>query len=927
MSFFQMTIDSAVDMIMGSFSGDREPSPADVTRQVDEFLLTPLLSHLRASRTEIVNEVLRRARVVVGAAACLEDDRDHIEWLGSADRSTWRFWPRLQAYLKDVDHLPPAIIRELDNSTDRTIELLESPSRQDNWDRRGLVVGHVQSGKTTHYTALAAKSMDAGYQIIIILAGIHNNLRSQTHERIDKHLIGRHSAALVEAVRRDGSVGVTIGIFGVGEEDRRRGRPELPCAVLTVTSSAEDGDFRTVIANQIGFQVGATSRLVLVVKKHRTILRNLISWLRVQNSGGQLWSESFRIPAPALVIDDEADHASMNIARDPETEASKINELIRKLLVSFDHVGFVGYTATPFANIFAQHDLPGDHLGPDLFPKSFIINLKSPSDYIGPAVVFGHPGDESAGIPSQLPLPMYVPVDDSDSWIPGRHRSNFLPGPAPASLREAIQVFVLACAARVCRGDRKVHNSMLVHTTRFVNVQARVATQVEQIVDALLNILESGGESDRKVIVGEFEDVWQRRFFKSHVHFERELGDRCLPLPLWAEVRANINEVLARLSVMRINGTSADILAYSREPDGLQVIVIGGDKLSRGLTLEGLSVSYFLRTTNMYDTLMQMGRWFGYRPRYADLCRVFTTPRLYEAFREIALAMDDLRSDLDYMAAIGKTPYDFGLRVRTPSDGLLITAANKIRRGEEVQVRFAGELVQTLELARTGVQADQNRTAVKKLFRSMGDPVKTVRGQATSHHLWHGVDVGIIMEFLSCYEAYSTPSFCNHCEALRRYITEQTNQKPAELVAWTVAVIGKKHPGQTALIGNTVFPLIFRTRKEGTAPDRFETQAVVGSADECVDLSLREYEKALSTAQGPEGSRRAFRGERPAQRGLLLVYLIEDKESGRPDMFIPCIAISFPTSTTAEPLAYTVNRVWLENRGLIMELDDDAAIA
>jgi len=923
-SFVQMTVDSAVDLIMRAFSGDREPSPAEIIQQVDDFLSTPLLSHLRESQPDIVNEVLRRARVVVGAASSLEDARDHIEWLGAADRCSWRFWPRLQEYLKDVDHLPPAVIRELDSSTDRTLELLESPSRSDTWDRRGLVLGHVQSGKTTHYTALAAKSLDAGYQIIIVLAGIHNNLRSQTHERIDRHLIGRHSAALVEAVRRDRRVGVTVGFFGVGEEDHKLGRPELPCAVLTCTSSAEDGDFRTVIANQIGFQVGAASRLVLVVKKNATILRNLIAWLRLQNASGNMAGESVRIHAPALVIDDEADHASINTARDPETEPSRINALIRELLISFDHVGFVGYTATPFANIFAQHNNLGDTLGPDLFPKSFIINLKSPSDYIGPSVVFGHPGDESAGIPCQSPLPMYVPIHDSDAWIPGRHRRDFIPGPLPASLREAIQVFVIVCAVRACRGDTRVHNSMLVHATRFVNVQARIALQVEQTVNALLSILENGSESDREIVETEFEDVWQRRIVVPHPEFTRELSDRCPPLPQWTEVSANIKIVLARLRVMRINGSSADILAYSKESEGLQVIAIGGDKLSRGLTLEGLSVSYFLRTTNMFDTLMQMGRWFGYRPRYGDLCRVFTTPHLYDAFREIALTMDDLRADLDCMAAIGKTPYDFGLRVRTPSDGLLITAANKIRRGEEVQVRFAGELVQTLELARTGTQAEQNRTAVQNMLCSLLAPGKAVRGQTTSHHLWFDVDVSVVLEFLSHYEAYSTPSFYSHCEALRRYITEQTAK--TELGTWTVAVVGKKSPRQTVTIGSTVFPLIFRTRKEETPSDRFETQAVVGSADEAVDLDVLEYEKAIRNAQGTERSRRAFRGARPAQRGLLLIYLVEDVVSGRPDMFIPCIAVSFPESSTAEPLTYTVNRVWLEKHGLLTEWDDDASV-
>jgi hypothetical protein len=930
--FARFTVESAIDLIMQVFQGQSEPTPADVAHRVSELLLAPPFAHLRPLTSDIVTEVLRRTRVVIGAATTLDNDLDHIEWFPQADRVVWRFWPRLEDYLRRVERLPPSVLHELDQSTDQTVERLEAPDRIGDWDRRGLVVGHVQSGKTTHYTAVAAKALDAGYQVVIILAGIHNSLRSQTHERIDRHLIGRHSAALVDAVRQQGGQGWTVGIFGVGEEDRRLGRPELPCALLTCTTSAEDGDFRTTIANQIGFQVGPGSRLVLVVKKNATILRNLISWLRLQNASSGTQAGAPSIPSPVLVIDDEADHASMNTARDPEADPTRINQLIRELLLSFNRVAFVGYTATPFANIFAFHEDGNSRFGPDLFPHSFIMNLKAPSDYVGPGLGFGHPGDESAGIPEQSPLPMYVPVLDSTPWIPDRHRRDCVPGPVPQSLRDAIRLFVLVCAARATRGQADVHNSMLVHATRFIDVQEKVERQVANEVDGLRNLIGLGSPSDMSWIEREFRSVWDQRIVLDHPAFRQPLADRCLPLPAWENVWGHVGAALRRIQPMRINGQSTDALAYSRKAQGLYVIAVGGDKLSRGLTLEGLSVSYFLRASSMFDTLMQMGRWFGYRAGYVDLCRVYTTPALYRAFREISLAMDDLRADLDYMAAVNKTPRDFGLRVRTPSDGLVITAANKIRRGEDVQVRFANTIVQALEIPRTGTQADQNRAAVQRLLERLGEPDHLVRGDETPHSLWRNIPVSTVLEFLGEYEALATPSFFNHCDALRRYVREQVSR--SELTDWSIAVVGKK--GENALrVGQHVFPLVFRTSKS-TSVDRFETQAVVGSADEALDLDEAEFAKAmeLSPALGQPGTKRrsqpardAVRQARPAARGLLLLYLLEPSPQGSPEDFVPSVAISFPESETAHPLTYTVNKVWLEQRGLFAEWDDDASLS
>jgi hypothetical protein len=920
-SFGAVTPEMVVNLLMEAFTGDVQPSPAEVEAKVDSFLTGPFAG-LRTRKAEILEEVLRRIEVRIGTASTLDDDTDHVEWLRDLDRGGWRFWPRLEDFLRRQDRLPPAVLLELGQSTDQALERLESPDRAGRWDRRGLVVGHIQSGKTTHYTALAAKALDAGYQIVIILAGIHNSLRSQTHERIDRHLIGRDSAALLEAIRLGNMAGVER--IGVEREDQRLGRAPLQVSITTLTTSTENGDFRTHVANQVGLQVSGGSRLVMVVKKNATILRNLNRWLRASNPAGD------RLQAPTLVIDDEADHASVNTAGDPDADPTTINRLIRELLISFQRVGFVGYTATPFANIFIAAEGAHEKYGPDLFPKSFIVNLKAPSDYIGPALVFGHPGDESVGIPEQLPLPSYVRVTDAAPWIPDRHKTTHQPGGLPETLREAIRLFVMVCAARGCRDDEEAHNSMLVHATRFVNVQGRVAEQIEDELSALRNVIGSGSRDDVARIREQMAEVWQSRMASVHHEFVARLGERCPPLPEWRDVWERVRPAVERVRVLRINGGSADALAYSRASRGLYVIAVGGDKLSRGLTLEGLSISYFLRTSNMFDTLMQMGRWFGYRPRYADLCRVYTTPALHSAFREIALAVEDLRTDLDYMAAIGRTPVEFGLRVRTPSDGLLITSANKIRRGEEVEVRFAGDLKQVLEIERTGKRGEENRRAVHRLLEGLGPGDRSVRGERTPHWLWRGVPVATTLEFLESYEAIATPSFYHRCDALRRFIREQVTR--GALTEWTVVVVSKQQQADTPTvrIGASDIRLVRRTRVEGTPPERFRTQAVVGLAEEALDLTVDEHRAALEVTPPPKKggvpthpSREALRDKRPTTRGVLLIYPIHDVLDDDPAKFIPAVAVSFPADEAARALSYTVNEIWRAQHGLGAEPDED----
>jgi hypothetical protein len=526
---------------------------------------------------------------------------------------------------------------------------------------------------------------------------------------------------------------------------------------------------------------------------------------------------------------------------------------------------------------------------------------------------------------------MYVAVSDSQDWIPTPHKKDHNPGPLPESLREAVRLFLLICSARAVRGDDRAHNSMLAHATRFVLVQNRVAEQVEHELNSVRTLLDHGSPETRSVLEEDLSRLWHHRIGEPHPVFEERFGDRCLPRPQWEDVLRSLPAAAAKVRVMKINGTSDDALAYSRTPDGLSVIVIGGDKLSRGLTLEGLSVSYFLRTSNMFDTLMQMGRWFGYRPRYADLCRVYTTPDLYGSFREIALAVDDLRADLDRMALSNRTPQDFGLRVRTPSDGLLISAANKLRRGESIQVRFAGEIVQSLQIPRRGPAARANREALERLVAGLPQPERSVRGDSTAHFVWHDVAPSVVLDFLTSFEAYRTHSFLNRCEQLRRYIQDRIEQ--GELIQWTVCIVSK-HAEATASIGGQKIPLIERAAEDKELPaDHFGTKQMAGRAEEASDLTHEEFRDAMEQTWELERrggkaenelskmpAREEIRSVRPPQRGVLLLYPIRNVDSE--SEYLVSAAVSFPNSETAAPLTYTVNDVWRSEYGLSGDWDD-----
>lgn len=871
---------------------------------------------------QLVRKIETLCNVYVPATITLDDMRGHQEWLSSRRAEIqWRFWERYKRYLENDPDMPPQAIRRLDDVSDQILSRLEDPLRTGPWDRRGMVVGQVQSGKTSNYTALICKAVDSGYKLIVVLAGTHNSLRSQTQLRLDEGFLA------FDTQRR--------GLFN--PDNIRLGVGLLRWAELyhvhSLTNSSDKGDFNLKVAQQANVMIGGEP-VLLVVKKNSSVLKNLLKWSTSLQSSKQSNAQSQVHGIPLLLIDDEADNASINTNPildengdpDPEMDPSKINGLIRKLLNSFEQSAYIGYTATPFANIYIADSVVNEEFGEDLFPRSFIINLQPPSNYLGPAKLFGLTIEPASGKESTSGLPLIRPVRDYSEWMPDKHKKGHRPGPLPQSVKKAIKEFVLACAARSVRGQRHEHNSMLIHVTRFTMVQSYVAEQVKEELSFLQQRLRYGDGHAPDQIADELKALWDTDFIPTMRGFHKY---DLVPVH-WDQVKEELYIAASKIEVKKINGTAKDTLQYLEHKDGLSVICIGGDKLSRGLTLEGLSISYYLRASRMYDTLMQMGRWFGYRDGYIDLCRLHTTSDLEGWYRDITAADEELRQMFEDMAAQEKTPEEYGLGVKTHPDGLMITAAAKMRHGQKVMLSYSQDIVETVVFFDDTDINQQNLQTTERLIRDINTRNTRRNVEKTgSTYIWDDVSGEVVVDFLTDYITHETARKVRS-SVLTKYVKARMADK--ELVEWTIALISVENNIQSDfpfVIADLVVGPTERSRVNDPTDSKYRIRRLVSPRDEYIDLSEEERFQALLETQTrwkehrdrskskempdlPSGL--IIRGIRPAKRGLLLLYVLRHESAATPDPHSPIVgfAISFPKSSRGEESAieYVVNNIY-----------------
>ena len=879
----------------------------------------------------VIDELIRRFSQWIGKDSTLQNDKGHIQWLNAARKQNWIYWQRYCEWLELK--LSPVAVDALDQSTDWVLSLLEDPQREGAWDRRGLVVGHVQSGKTSHYTGLINKAADAGYKIIIVLAGLHNNLRAQTQIRLDEGFLGYETGSATSDTRR---------VIGVGEINSNPNiHPDF------ATTRSQKGDFNTKVAQHSGISPDSKP-LLFVVKKNKTVLTQLLRWTRnhLSKTRDQESGRKIVTHLPLLLIDDEADHASVDTGNqifdehghpDPQHEPTAINRLVRQILHTFRRSAYVGYTATPFANIFIHRQGVTIEEGHDLFPAAFIINLAAPSNYVGPARVFGlRVGDlREDGLPLIREVTDYATGDGTQGWMPQRHKNGHNPlyqgqDSLPPSLVEAIDAFLLSCAVRQLRGQSREHASMLVHVTRFTVVQKEVARQIEAHKKHIRQRLQR--QVDHLSLLDRLATLWERDFIPTSAGINEDITGGIPVLPSWPAILAILPEIIEDVQVRTINGMAKDALDYvEHQETGLKIIAIGGDKLARGLTLEGLSVSYFLRASRMYDTLMQMGRWFGYRPGYLDVCRLYTTGDLIEWFGHIADASEELRQEFDLMVESGGTPDDYGLRVKS-HPVLMVTSPLKMRTARSMMLSFSGCILETVALYRDQEPLQRNLAATQALLNALGSPDKSSQ-LGERGFLWKAASYELVMEFLIRYQTHPAARKVNG-GLLAEFIGSMA--EIGELTSWTVALFhgeGKKTP----ITDHLEINMLNRARK-GDHPDRYSIGRLLSPRDEAIDLDetawlaaltetqrsfkpdpgrLHENQELPKTPSGPAIRKiRGFGAEGVAahpERGLLLLYPLDPEHAELPDGTPAVIAfgISFPGSNARPKVEYKVdNLLW-----------------
>ncbi|GIN98107.1 endonuclease [Siminovitchia terrae] len=829
-----------------------------------------------------------------------QQNRDRKWWEKIKHEQDLYYWERYKKFVSST--LPYEVVKTIDDDTDVVMSNLANPF-EERFERYGMVVGHVQSGKTGNYSALISKAADAGYKFIVVIAGGLNNLRNQTQERLNESFIGRDGAE----------------ILGVGKFTGTE-RSKTP---VSLTSSLSD--FRASDANQAkqGLDLDMGDRpVILVLKKNTHTLNNVIEWLKSH------YQEEVKEHA-MLLIDDESDYASINTKKD--NNPTTINKKIRELLFLFRKKAYVAYTATPYANIFIDYKVENDGLGKDLFPDDFIYALQAPSNYFGAAKIFLDPQKR-----------YWVDVKDHLNIIPAKHKKDLVLEELPDSLLEAIRLFILNVAIRHLRRQEDKHNSMMIHATRFTDVHSQIYFRVSEYRDKIeQEILVYGGISSHPKL-----SALKDTFIKYYSDLEFE----------WNQVLLKTISIIKKIETKEVHNKSRTPVVYDDKYPS-NYIVVGGTSLARGYTLEGLSVSYFLRTTVLYDTLMQMGRWFGYRDNYEDLCKVFMTEDTFNNFSIIIEATIDLVKSLEKMRSLDLTPRDFGLAVKHhPDSGLQVTARNKLKKTKDIHFEMCldGHLKETSWLSADEQSVKHNISTVKQFIaelprEKMEQKFNTIDSKPNKT-VWRNVSKNIIVEFLNQFKCYKTEAdeFGMYSRMPLRFV-----QKYAEDVdtLWDIVV----HTGLSneEIIIDGVSYGSYQKRTIEKKNNRFEfknRQVSSGNAEEAtltekdiVYLNETANEKKQQLKEVKNGlldevektlaefSRRKEARAR-LKRPLLMLHLFKaeverDNEQtiGGQPIELAAFSVSFPGSINSgnKNINLKVNQVYLDNLERLLQEEDD----
>ncbi|SDP42156.1 Z1 domain-containing protein [Pseudomonas arsenicoxydans] len=870
--------------VITTLTVDGIPTESEILDLAGMLRKIPNYSVTDAEFQEVIKRLHLSLTLDMGVGNCVYDE--HNPWLRARKAEIEPFyWSRYQTDLLKQGW-GPKVVNSLDKVTDEILDLMGDPHGRSGWPRRGLVMGDVQSGKTSNYTGLICKAADSGYKLVILLTGTLESLRRQTQERLDAGFVGLDSSGVVN--------------------NRKRHRKEIGVGLIDATRSAgvftsTVGDFKADTVNQLGFKLKDYKEpVLLVVKKNKRILENLATWLINFNAGS-----ADSIDIPLLLIDDEADNASINT--NPK-KATAINAGIRGLLKVFPRSSYVGFTATPFANVFINPDTTSDMEGDDLFPRDFIYALDAPTNYVGARRIFG----EGAS------LNCLEEINDAEEFFPkGQKSDSFISG-LPSSMLDALRCFIIVNAIMDLRSQMPKHRSMLVNVSHFTLIQ----NQIRDALDHELRVIQGDIQNYASLsITDAMRNNSIRELFNTFEKFYSNLGIE------WSELQYVLAAAALPIQVSAVNQKSGpaslDYTAYKEH--GLRVVAVGGNSLARGLTLEGLCVSYFYRGTQMYDALLQMGRWFGYRVGYEDLCKIWMSNETADWYSHISAATDELRDEVRRMQVSRLKPIDFGLRVRSHPESLMITARNKMRDSDEIveTISITQESLESARLLKDAHVLLANYKSAKDLLRKLL-ATDITRNPSYGFPVWNKVPKKIIIEFLRLFVSHPL-SIKLQTSSLAEFIERSSDSK---LAYWDVGVPS----GRGAAL--TIAPGLSVIQRERTILLEDDTRSLLvngrklrvgSSADETIGLTENEIKSAKEKfwANASNDNKITVPGKsyteiRPSP--LLLIHFIEPSIAGdKYELPSECeslvaIGLSFPAlSGATHRISYRINLVELRN--------------
>lgn len=726
-------------------------------------------------------------------------------------------WDKLKRRLTDEGRSGDQI-GLVDRDSTTVVGLLDNPGSA-SFSTRGLVVGHVQSGKTGNMAAVITKAAETPFKFFLVLSGITDQLRNQTQTRLEEDIVNL--------------------------------APERWYKWTAANTEQVNGDFSE---KAIGGFIFDHRLQIAVVKKNAAVLRRFLAKLKNTD-------EATLRNTPFLIIDDECDQASVNSARYAKA-VTRINELIRKIITTLPRCSYVGYTATPFANVLIDTTVPAD-----LYPRHFIHALDRPKGYFGAEDLFGRHALEGEydEVGDGLDMIRIIESEEVDKIRPPAKGTNV---EMVASLEQAIRYYIMVIAARSVRGQASEHNSMLVHTSVLNSVHRATAKVIEPYLKSVVAKLGTGSTE----LLDTFSREWE-------AEQERVLSEQFDLRPIqFGELLPRLAEAAGSIRVKVENWSSTDRLDYSGGPHSY--LVIGGNVLARGLTLYGLSVSYFLRSSSQYDTLMQMGRWFGYRAGFEDLPRVWVEEPVRDDFYDLATVEAEIRRDIARYAEEELTPEQFAVRIRK-IPGMTITAPAKMRAAVPVEVGYSGTHVQTFRFKRYDkTWLDANWQAGAKLLEGEGEVEVRDGCRVLKDVNWERIHA-----FLLSYQPHDThknlaPKFL--AEYVRKAGTSMTNMK-----RWSVVVVGKGNASQMALGPLGKVPTVIRSAEAHTG-DNASIKALMSRKDLLLDLGITAPDDASWDTL------KALRNANDAPP-LLLLYPIEARSE-------PARASKAGKSPTREPL-------------------------